>query len=344
MQDINMPLELEELTSAGELAALEPDWRALWHCDPCATPFQSPDWLLPWTKRLWGGGRLRILAARRDGELAGVAPFFQWGHDVIRLSFLGSGISDYLGTIAKPDAGCEFASLVLQWLAGTQNEWQVCDLQELRPCAPLLRADVPAGLTSRSTPLSVCPVVALPPAMDDLRAGLSTKFRRNLDRARTMLEKQGRVEFVRATAANVAEIMQSLFRLHEARWTERCGHGMFHTEPLQAFHLEAAERFERCGVLRLFALRVNGETIAVQYSLGAKDRAYSYLGGFDTAWGRFSPGAVLLEHAIRCAIDEQAKELDFLRNSEAYKYLWGARDHVSRKLLIWPQAFAERVA
>ena len=235
--------------------------------------FPSPDWLLPWTTRLWGGGRLCILAARRGGELAGLAPFFFWGFDghppVIRLSFLGAGISDYLDLIAAPAHSGEFAGRVLEWLSRRQSEWQICDLQELRPCSPLLRAENLEGLASA---MSVCPVATLPGSMDGLRAVLSSKFRRNLDRSGVMLCKQGRVEFARAAGTDVPGVMKALFRLHEARWRERCGRGIFHTQELQAFHLEAARGLDKGGVLRLYTLRVNGEIIAVQYSLAAKRR------------------------------------------------------------------------
>ncbi len=39
---------LKILRSTEELEAFAPAWRRLWCEDPDATPFQSPDWLLPW--------------------------------------------------------------------------------------------------------------------------------------------------------------------------------------------------------------------------------------------------------------------------------------------------------
>lgn len=99
-----MPLELQESNSAGELAALEPEWRAIWESDP-------------WAR---------------------------------------------VGPLAAPAAGSGFASLVLQWLAASHDQWQVCDLEELAQGVPMLRTEEPPGLTSRSSPVSVCPVVPLP--------------------------------------------------------------------------------------------------------------------------------------------------------------------------------------
>ena len=92
---------------------LEPQWRALWESDCRATPFQSPDWLIPWTRHLWGGGKLRLLVFYRGSSLAALAPLFQWGIESACLSFLGSGISDYLDLIAAPDFAPDAAQALL---------------------------------------------------------------------------------------------------------------------------------------------------------------------------------------------------------------------------------------
>src|SRR3954454_7806777 len=99
-------LNVESIDSLQVLEALEPEWRELWQRDAAATPFEGPDWLLPWTRHLWGGGRLRILGVRDGRELVALAPLFFWGYggcpEVIRVSFLGAGITDHLGMLAAP--------------------------------------------------------------------------------------------------------------------------------------------------------------------------------------------------------------------------------------------------
>ena len=120
-----------------------------------------------------------------------------------------------------------------------------------------------------------------------------------------------------------------LFRLHEARWG---GEGVLRCPAVQTFHREAADRFTR-----LYALRVNGETIAVQYNLLAKGRACYYLSGYAPEWSACSPGSVLLRHCLDEAGREGAWEFDFLRNPEPYKYAWGARDRINRRLVLTPR-------
>jgi CelD/BcsL family acetyltransferase involved in cellulose biosynthesis len=51
-----------------------------------------------------------------------------------------------------------------------------------------------------------------------------------------------------------------------------------------------------------------------------------YLGGFDPAWDRFSPGSLLIQYALEFAREAGDSCFDFLRGAEPYKYRWGAVD------------------
>jgi CelD/BcsL family acetyltransferase involved in cellulose biosynthesis len=78
--------------------------------------------------------------------------------------------------------------------------------------------------------------------------------------------------------------------------------------------------------VRFYVLHLAGTVAAIYYGFIHGDRAYAYLGGFDPAFAFESPGTVLLDHAIREAAREGAREFHFLRGREAYKYQWGAAD------------------
>ena len=274
------------------LEAIEPEWRALWEADPRATPFQHPGWLLPWTRHLWGGGKIRTLALRCQGRLAGLAPLFLWGFggrpETVRVSFLGAGITDYLDVLAAPQADQECAAAVLDWLWRNRREWDLCDLQELRPESPLLRAALPREFLPDAAPCSICPVARLAATPDEHLAALDPKFRTDLRRAENRLRGAGALEFRRGDA-----LLEELFRLHAARWKDRHEEGVLATERLQAFHRESAARLSEAGMLRLYALFVDGRCIAAQYNIAARQRVYAYLSGFDPEWGKYSPGGVL---------------------------------------------------
>ena len=338
------------ISDLARVERLEAEWRELWERDPAATPFQSPDWLIPWIGRLWGGGHLAFLALRHGERLTAVAPLFLWGYGpaapTIRLSWAGSGISDYLGMTCEPGSTGESAAAVLEWIRACPD-WHTADLQEQRAGSPLLEAaSGMAGWTV--SPCSVCPTLELRANRDEQLAAGDARFRRNLKIAEKRLRAAGRAEFVEANDGGHEELLDELFRLHTGRWRERGEDGMLSSEKLEGFHREIARRFCTRGFLRLFVLHVEGSPIAVQYNFAAKGRVYAYLSGFDTAWSRVSPGALVLAHSIAAAIGEGAAVLDFLRKREDFKYAWGATDRENFRLSaargqagVWPETCHE---
>ncbi len=336
MTGVSTNLACRVLERLEDLEAVEPEWRALWSGDSFSTPFQGPDWLIPWTRWLWGGGLLRVVALRAAGRLIAVAPFFVWGRgdqgEPRTLSFLGSGISDYLGPTCLPEYAEAAAVSVARWIAECA-ECDVCDLQELQPGSPFEPA-LARELGALPQPYSVCPVLRLPRSFAELLSSLPGGFRRSLRTAEKRLESAGAVEIVPADAHSWPEILDRLFALHTARWQARGENGMLAEDPLRQFHRETAGKLQRLGALRLYELRVDGVPLAVQYNFAAKLRAYAYLAGFDRAWQRSSPGAGLLARSIEQALAEGVEEFDFLRKREDFKYAWGARDSVNSRILV----------
>jgi CelD/BcsL family acetyltransferase involved in cellulose biosynthesis len=191
----------------------------------------------------------------------------------------------------------------------------------------LLTARTPPQLADAVDETEPCPVLALPADEDGLAdAAGSPRLLANLRYARRRAEKLGSVEIVPADETNLAELLDALFRLHAARWRERGEGGVLDEAAVRAVLADAAAGFLARGWLRLYALRIGGRTAAVQLGWAARRRAYYYIGGWDPAFAKLSPGALLVEHAVREAVREGAREFDFLRGREAYKYAWGARD------------------
>ena len=62
------------------------------------------------------------------------------------------------------------------------------------------------------------------------------------------------------------------------------------------------------------------------YVLHVRQRTYLYISGFDPEYAPLSPGTLMFGHSIAHAMGEGAREFDFLRGRERYKYFWGARD------------------
>lgn len=308
----------EVIESLAGLEAIREEWLALWRSCPEATPFQSPQWLVPWTRHLFGGGQIMVLAMRDGGALAGLAPFFRWGTERRTVSFLGAGISDYGDLLFAPERERECVKEALSFLRDVRCEWEAVDLQELRGKSELLALQ-PGEF--RAEECSVCPVLELASYPDSM----DSKHRTDVRRARNKLAKDPALTFSWADRATVQTDMNDFLRLYAARWGEP-------EEPLRNFHREAAEKFVESGDLRLAVLRTGGQAAAAIYAFVSGKTLYCYLSGFEPGMAKMSPGAVLLNWVIDSATAEGLAAVDFLRQTEAYKYLWGARDRINYAL------------
>jgi CelD/BcsL family acetyltransferase involved in cellulose biosynthesis len=319
-------LRIDELTTTEELDALEPAWADLWSRAPAATPFQSPAWLIPWWRHI-GGGRLRVLAARAGGRLVGLLPMFlQQAPEGEKLLPLGIAISDYLDGLYEDGHGPAVAESMLRRLAERQRDWHVCELHPLPAGSALLQAPAPAECASEVLRFESCLVVEIPPRATSLRQVLPKRMRKNLRYFGGRAARLGRISFETATVASLPEVLDALLELHAIRWARDDRPGVLADPAIRAFHDAAAPALLSAGLLRLYALRLDGRIVAVLHCMLAKARTYCYMSGYDPDLAEISPGTLILAHAIEQAIGEGAFEVDFLRGGEPYKYFWGVRE------------------
>jgi CelD/BcsL family acetyltransferase involved in cellulose biosynthesis len=110
---------------------------------------------------------------------------------------------------------------------------------------------------------------------------------------------------------------------------------------VRAFHRDAAPQLKAAGALALYRIstpprKAGGAraTRAVLLCLLDGTRTYAYLGGFDPALARYSPGLLLYRHAIGETLARGAREFDFLRGDEHYKYDFGPVDRPTLRLVV----------
>jgi CelD/BcsL family acetyltransferase involved in cellulose biosynthesis len=314
-----------ELRDEAELRDIVPEWRAL-----CAssdgTPFQRPEWLLPWWRR-FGAGELRVLVVRYGSELVGLAPLYLrrgWQGDR-ELAFVGAGNTDYLDVITAPAHRDEVAAAVVDRIAGGHADWDGCALGPLPQRSPLLTALAPRGWTAPRTRTDVCPVLSVWGAHRDIMSTVRERQLAQLHYERRRLSREHAVDVREGSAATAAAMLAELCRLHTGRWRDR-GDGVLEDERTRAFHLDVVREMANAGILRLYTLTIDGRPAAAFYGFAEHRRWFYYLGGFDPAFRRYSVGSLVILHALEKAAGENATQFNFLRGAESYKYRWGAVD------------------
>lgn len=304
---------LEELASA---------WWRLFRASAGAAPFQSPAWLLPWSRHL-GGGEIRTALVRDAGELVGLAPFsltLEGGAGVLRP--LGSGVTDICDALLWGE-GREHAiaaaiiSVLRQDPAVDRWVWD-----GLPAGSPVLRAA--ADMTGIVTSDEIAPVLRLRTEARELLEAVPRGMRDNVRASRRRAEALGELAFEATGPDDCGHFLDALFALHAARWRSGGEPGVLGDPAVQAFHRKALPALLEAGLARSHLVRIGGRAAAAHYGLAAGRTHFYYIGGFDPELRAAAPGHLAVAHAIERAVEEGATAFHFLRGDEPYKRRWGA--------------------
>jgi CelD/BcsL family acetyltransferase involved in cellulose biosynthesis len=305
--------------------AVEPAWRDLWNRDPEATPFQGPDWLIPWTDHLGFGDPRIALVRDRGGRLVALAPMLRTvERGGPKLLSLGFGVTDYLDPLVDPAAGSTAPMLLSRTLADAGATVELHDQRTARLADGVIADQSPA------------PVLSLAAGEDGFRRSVRPSAFRHWAQALRRAQRLGTVTFERADVASLPALLDALFALHGERWSRDGGNGVLADPTVRAFHQAAAPRLLAAGQLRLAALRIGGRTVAVHLGVRDRVRTHGYIGGHDASLPGQSLGTLILGHAIATAVAESCAEYHFLRGDEAYKAAWGARPRWTRIVHLAP--------
>jgi CelD/BcsL family acetyltransferase involved in cellulose biosynthesis len=296
-----------------------PAWERLWKTAPGATPFCAPAWLMPWARH-HAPGRCWAAALCDADELAAWLPVFCWNKAML---LAGTGPSDYGEALFRPGSEPYVGTLLNALIDAVAGPFQRIELQQLMPGSPLLESSVPPGWRDGTDEGEPCPALMLngPDGMGNVPRRQQDNWRYAVRR----LEREGgAVEL--APPHDVGRVGQELQRLHSLRWGRRGERGVL-ADPLLAGTInEALPELAASGLLRLHCLKLHSDTVGVLLAMRGRRQTFYYLGGFDPALARLSPGTILVGAAIAAAARESDMAFDFLRGREPYKYRWGALD------------------
>ncbi len=313
---------IEVVSDVTGLERLAPEWIGLWRRCPQARVFQRPEWLLAWQRHL-GPTTVRVLVVRASGELVGLVPLASYRRQHERaLGLLGGGVSDVLDALIDPAHEAGVAAALQQHLARALEPWDVLDLERLPATSALLRLELPRT-AEELTVQEACPVLELPLCPGDLRDAVSRRLLAAVDDAWRRLTRGHDATIARVGEADLQATLDAWFALQRGRAPSR--HHLADATG-QRFHRDAAAALAAAGLLRLFALRVDGRTAGVLHALREGRRVSVYALACDPALEDARPDDLLLRAAIDDAIRGGATAVDFLAGRAPSKYRWGGRD------------------
>lgn len=314
----------------GGFEALRPRWQRLHARDGRATIFQSWSWTRGWLETC--PARWLVLVADDEGEDWAYLPLRfdrppRLGVRTLRL--LGDGICDYNGWLCDPererDALAALSRHVLDHL-----RWDCFALRDV--CAPGLDDWLSGfGAACRATrlPDTVAMSLALPATWDEYVGSLGPRGAKRLRYVMRRVERVANYRVSESGSDDGDELIETALGLWRQRWPEIADETLGSVRAILS-------RCDESGSLRVRVLWCGSEPMAAVIGLLDHDHgAFSYYcGGYSEKFGRFSPGRVVVAHAVRQAIEAGCRVFDFLRGDEPYKRAFGATAGAIRNVRI----------
>lgn len=317
----------------GGLEAAEPWWDDLVANSQLPSPFASHIWLTTWWEIYGTTPAPLVLCLEKNGVPIAAGAFYRRRRrlkgllPVSELRLVGDRFvgSEGLDFVARRGHENEAAIAIERHFRQGGAGSDVLHFEGLRPGAVLLREGVlptPAGCTTR--PVHPCPYFEL--HMERI-APLSKSFGSRVARKSRGLLDRGGLRFDRCESApSIERALDSLFAMHQARWTARGENGSFASEKKRAFYRTVAPRLLERDQLELFAIWDGSTPKAVLFGASSGARLFYLQSGFHDDISAYGPGNILIYQILKYAKSAGYEIFDFMKGDESYKYLWTDRE------------------
>jgi hypothetical protein len=313
---------------------LRTDWDAAYAVDPNTTVFTSWSWLRGWiegTSDNW-----TVLATRPDATSPYCA-FLTLSMDDTRgrlsrgtLQIGGDPWADHAGFVCVPrydrravEGFAEYVQRQLQW-----DRFHLRNVFDSR--LDFFLSCFRRGYDVRQLDRLSCPYVPLPSTWDHyVEDYLSSSVRKNLRYYTRRIERLDDFHVTRVQADNLESQIETLLALWQSRW------GLKPEHVLDLLRITFRRCFESN---RLWLTILWKGTTPIAGLAAFVDRQRStvsyWIGGYNDAFSKLSPGNVMVGYSIRYAIENRFRVYDFLRGDEPYKFSFGALERFNTNVTI----------
>jgi CelD/BcsL family acetyltransferase involved in cellulose biosynthesis len=326
-------MQIEVIESTQDFLRLEHDWRALAEQGASQSVFMTWEWISTWWQAYGGDKQLRVLRAMDDGELLGIAPFYESSVEKLRLRYrslrlLGDGSfdSDYLDFLSKPGEEARVARAVMEYFRNDYTRWSILFLSEVparsKHLEVVTRCIEEYGYYE-SKQVAECPYIELPETWDRYLQTLKPRIRTKTRSITRNLESSFDVRFeICADKKELRAKLESLYDLHSRRWETKGQSGVFLHQKREFYRL-MSERFLDIDALRFYSLRIGDQYVAHQFCLAYKGGVFLLQEGFSPDWAEQGVGNVLRAYVIKDCIERKVRIYDFLAGVTQHKLSWG---------------------
>ncbi|HEY3644253.1 MAG TPA: GNAT family N-acetyltransferase [Gammaproteobacteria bacterium] len=301
-----------------------------------ALPYLHHGWAEAWW-RAFGMGAPELRVVRRAGRLAGVLPIAR------RQKILESPANYHTPGFGLLAQDRESATALAESLFLDQPTH--VSLTSLHPEDDSLDvcrlAAEDAGYRVVIRPFLKSLYLDVQGTWEDYERGLSSNLLRDMRKSGRALEREGKVSVdVIRGGERLDECLREAFIVEASGWKGAAGTAIQSDPRTQRFYTAIGRWGAESSSLRLFMLRVDRRPLAMCFALQTHGICHLLKAGYDPAYGRYSPGKLLMHAMIKECFRSGLSRIEFNGDAEPYKLSWTETAHEYQRL----EAFAPTVA
>jgi len=188
-------------------------------------------------------------------------------------------------------------------------------------------------------PAVPCPTIALDESWAEPESRFNSGRRSDFRRAARRAEEIGQVayEVLSPTEAEFDALFDEAIGVEVQSWKREAGTAIAVDRDKEAFFREYFRRAAAQGQLRIAFLRIDGRAAAMQLALEWQQRFWLFKIGYDEAYGKCSPGTLLMLHTIGWAAQRGLVAYELLGGVEPWiAEFWTREEHPCVQLRTYP--------
>lgn len=346
---------VEAIVTEEGVDGLEEAWNRLSASSDSPNVFTTYGWYRAWLRRLIadeGRERLQpyVLAIKREGAIVGISPLVRrvvsrFGFRVRKLEFL-THHADYNDFVVGGDVRA-LTREAMEFLARSAHDWDFVDLRELRDdggrLAIMESAAAGAGLSYRLFSESDrCPYMPIDSPWSETRKKKHLRFARY---ASLGIEKKADEGF-RVRVIEQPHREEDLLERMIAVDVQEKIDGSFSGSFIGTFREVFRSLIDDLGPRGLFVVVVaekGNQLVSWLLLFRNGTKLWDYQTAYDHAFGKFSPGTILISAAIDYGFENGCDEFDFLRGMDWYKTRWTSEFHCNQRMIAWNRRWMSRL-
>lgn len=315
--------------------ALLKSWKRLE--EAASLPTQGHAFASGLAETLLAGTRVDAICVKDPQGLVAVAPFCGKAGFFARWRLVGP--QEVWEPAAPLFRDSQAARLLAEAILREPRPLQMDRLPAKSPLIAELRSTIRGKGLMWIRPATPTPTIALDARWKDPASQFNSGRRSDFRRAARKASELGEVTFEMLSPhpRDFDELFDEAIAVEVQSWKRDAGTALAVNRLQQAFFRDFFRSACERGEFRVAFMRIGGKAVAMQMAVENLGRYWLFKIGFDEAYGRCSPGALLMLHTISWAANRDLRSYELLGYSETWiADLWTREQHEYVRLRLYP--------